>query len=229
MKDVPVKGLHHVEFRDEKGEATRATLELKFTRIIVQPPIGKQKRYRPLHLTVLHATERNAPKGRKSIEWKLITDLPVRNRQEAIEKIDWYAMRWKIEVFHKVLKSGCRAEDSKLRTADRLANLMALFCIVSWRVLWLTMMARAAPDDKPSVAFTNSETGLLDKLVADAGNRQCRPGTLAFYVTKLARLGGYLARASDPPPGIVVMWRGLARLTDIELGAEIGASKFVGD
>jgi len=199
MEDVHVKGLHHIELRDEKGEVTRIALELKFKRISVQPPIGKQKRYPPLRLTVLHATERNSPKGRKPIEWKLITDLPVRTRQEAIGKIDWYAMRWKIEVFHKVLKSGCRAEDSKLRTADRLANLMAVFCILSWRVLWLTMIARAAPDEAPNIALTGTEIGILDDLVADAGNRQCRKGTLAFYITKLARLGGYLARVSDPP------------------------------
>ena len=63
MEDVRVKGLHHVEFRDEKGDVNRVALELKFKRIIVQPPIGKQKRYPPLRLTVLHATERNSPKG----------------------------------------------------------------------------------------------------------------------------------------------------------------------
>jgi hypothetical protein len=106
---------------------------------------------------------------------------------------------------------------------------MALFCILSWRVLWLTMMARAAPEEPPSIALTGVEIGILDDLVADAGNRQCRKGTLAFYIIKLARLGGYLARASDPPPGIIVIWRGLARLTDIELGAEIGAARIVGN
>src|SRR5208282_1236725 len=127
-------------------------------------------------LTVIHASERGAPKGRKPIEWKLITDLPVRGRAEAIEKINWYAMRWKIEMFHKILKSGCRAEDSKLRTAERLANLMAVFCIISWRVLWLTMLARAAPEASPSVALTEPEIALLDQLVSDAGNRRCKPG-----------------------------------------------------
>jgi hypothetical protein len=229
MEEVQVKGLHHVEIRDANGDMTRVALELKFKQIVVQPPIGKKKRYPPLRLSILHATERNPPKGRKPIEWKLITDLAVRTRQEAIEKINWYAMRWKIETFHKILKSGCRAEDSKLRTADRLANLMALFCILSWRVLWLTMMARAAPEEPPSVALTGAEISILDDLVADVGNRHCRKGTLAFYITKLARLGGYLARASDPPPGIVVIWRGLARLTDIGLGAEIGAARIVGN
>ena len=229
MEEVRVRGLHHVEVRDENGDATRMALELKFKRIIVQPPIGKQNRYPPLRLSVLHATERGAPKGRKPIEWKLLADLPVRNRDEAIEKINWYAMRWKIEVFHKILKSGCRAEDSKLRTADRLANLMAVFCILSWRVLWLTMLNRTAPDAPPDIALTQTEIDLLDELVGDAGNRRCSPGTLSLYLTKLARLGGYLARASDPPPGIVVIWRGLARLTDIELGAEIAAARFVGN
>ncbi|MGJ0506232.1 MAG: hypothetical protein ACR652_03680 [Methylocystis sp.] len=76
-------------------------------RMVVQPPIGKQKRYPALDLAVIYATERGAPKGRKPIVWKLITDLPVRGRAEAVEKINWYAMRCKIEMFHKVLKSGC--------------------------------------------------------------------------------------------------------------------------
>jgi len=195
----------------------------------VQPPIGKQKRYPALSLTIIHASERNAPKGRKPPEWKLMTDLPVRTRGEAIEKIDWYAMRWKIEMFHKVLKSGCKAEDSKLRTAERLANLMAVFCLLIWRMLWLTMLNRSAPEVPPETALTSNEICLLDHLVRDTGNRRCRPGTLSFYLTKLARLGGYLGRASDPPPGNVVIWRGLARLTDIELSAEIGATGFVGN
>jgi hypothetical protein len=229
MEEARVKGLHHVELRDENGETTKVALEIRYKRITVLPPIGKQKRYPSLDLSVIHATERGAPKGRKPIEWRLITDLPVRDQAEAIEKIDWYAMRWKIEVFHKILKSGCKAEESKLRTADRLANLMALFCILSWRILWLTMVARTAPDAPPQIAFTETEIDLLDRLVADAGNRKCRPRTLAYYLTKLARLGGYLARASDPPPGNIVVWRGLARLTDIEVGAESERRKNVGN
>lgn len=134
-------GQHIIEVRDDAGEVVKVALEIRFKRIRVLPPIGKQKRYPSLDLTVIHAVEPNAPKGRKRIEWKLLTDLAVANRAEAVEKIKWYALRWKIEVFHKIMKSGCRAEDAKLRTADRLANLVAVFCIISWRVLWLTMLA----------------------------------------------------------------------------------------
>ncbi|BBB96466.1 MULTISPECIES: IS4 family transposase [Bradyrhizobium] len=229
MEETSVKGLHYIDVRNDKGETTKAALEIKFKRIAVLPPIGKQKRYPVLDLTIIHATERGTPKGRKPIEWKLITDLAVRGRSEAIEKINWYAMRWKIEVFHKILKSGCKAEDSKLRTAERLANLMAVFCILSWRVLWLTMLNRIAPDASPKLALTDTEIALLDQLISGASHRRCRPGTLAFYLTKLARLGGYLARAGDPPPGNVVIWRGLSRLTDIELGAEIASAGNVGN
>jgi Transposase DNA-binding len=228
MDEVAVKGLHRVEVRDSNGEPDEAVLEIRYRKIRVLPPIGKQKRYPALTLTVIHAEERGTPKNRKKIDWKLITDLPVQSRKDAIEKLEWYALRWKIEVFHKILKSGCKAEESKLRTAQRLANLISVFCILSWRVFWMTMLNRSAPDVPPDLALTEDEIGLLDHLMKDKGQKPLRRKTLSHYLTKIARLGGYLARANDPPPGNMVMWRGLSRLTDIELGVVIGA-KIVGN
>jgi transposase-like protein len=223
MKEVRCKGLHHVEVQDKKGNQSQAVLELKFRRIRVLPPIGKQKQYPDLTLTVLHAKERGTPRGRAKIDWKLITDLPVDSRSAAIEKLNWYAMRWKIEVFHKILKSGCKAEESRLRTAERLVNLLATFCILSWRIFWLTMINRAAPNASPALAFTALEIRLLDQLLKDNQKRSRPKKSISSYVTRLAKLGGYLARASDPPPGNKVVWRGMARLTDIELGFLLGA------
>lgn len=78
--------------------------------------------------------------------------------------------------------------------------MVAVFCIVSWRVMWLTMMAPAAPDAPPTNALTPPEITILDHLVSNSGNRGAKQNTLRFYLIKLARLGGYLARASDPPP-----------------------------
>jgi hypothetical protein len=224
MEEVAVKGLHRIDVKDNDGEPDEAILEIRYRRIRVQPPIGKQKRYPALTLTVIHAEEREKPKNRKKIDWKLITDLPVQSRKDAIEKLEWYSLRWKIEVFHKVLKSGCRAEEAKLRTAQRLANLIAVYCILSWRVFWMTMLNRSSPDASPALALTDAEIGLLDHLVRDKGQKPLRRRTLSHYLTKIARLGGYLARASDPPPGNTVMWRGLSRLTDIALGATVGAN-----
>lgn len=221
MHEAPSAGTHSIEVRVDTDMVERVTLDIRYKRIHICPPIGKQKRYPALDLTVIHASEVGAPSGRKPILWKLVTDLEVADLDAAVEKIRWYSARWKIEVFHKILKSGCRAEDAKLRTADRLANLVALFCIVSWRVLWMTMMARAAPDADPTIAFTAMEISILDRLVTDRGNRRAKPGTLQLYLIKLSRLGGYLARTSDPPPGNTVVWRGLRRLVDIQIGAEL--------
>jgi hypothetical protein len=222
MSESAVKGLHRIEVRDNNGDPDEAVLEIRYRRIRVLPPIGKQKRYPALTLTVIHAEERGTPKNRKKIDWKLITDLPIQSRKDAIEKLNWYALRWKIEVFHKILKSGCRAEEAKLRTAQRLANLIAVYCILSWRVFWMTMLNRSSPDASPALALTEAEIGLLDHLVRDKDQKPRRRRTLSHYLTKIARLGGYLARASDPPPGNTVMWRGLSRLTDIALGATVG-------
>jgi hypothetical protein len=134
MGDVEVQGLHRIEVKDSNGDSSEAVLEIRYRRLRVLPPIGKQKRYPALTLTVIHAQERGTPKNTKKIDWKLMTDLPVQSRKDAIEKLEWYALRWKIEMFHKILKSGCKAEESKLRAAERLANLISVFCILSWRV-----------------------------------------------------------------------------------------------
>lgn len=221
MAEARVRGLHRVELRGAEGEAIHAVLEIRARRVHVLPPIGKQRRYPALDLTVLHVTERNPPRGRKPIEWKLLTDLPVRSRREALEKIRWYAMRWKIETFHKILKSGCRAEESRLRSAERLANLLALFCIVAWRILWLTLAHRADPEAAPQTALREGEITLLDRLMPGGQGEASESKTLALYVRKLARLGGHLGRSRDPPPGIIVLWRGLSRLADIELGVDL--------
>lgn len=223
MQEVRIQGLHRILVCDEKGEPSEAVLEIKYHRIRVLPPIGKHKEYPELLLTVIHAQERGAPHKREKIDWKLITNLPVRSRLEAIEKLEWYSMRWKIETFHKILKSGCKAEESRLRTAERLARLLAVFCILSWRIFWLTMMNRARPAASPALAFTALEIHLLDQVVKDQETRQAQGKSLSTYLIKLAQLGGYLARAGDSPPGNRVIWRGMSRLTDIELGFALGA------
>jgi hypothetical protein len=143
-----------------------------------------------------------------------VDDLP-----GATEKLDWYAQRFKIETFHKILKSGCRAEQAKLRTAERLTNLLAVLCVVGWRVFWLTMANRATPEAPPDVALTTAEVEVLNRLVG-AMVPPPRP-TVAHYLLAIAKLGGYLARAKDPPPGNMVIWRGLTRLIDIRLGFEL--------
>lgn len=222
MKRQPVRGTHEVEVRDAHGRVSTARVSVRFCRVTVHPSPAKRKQYGPLSLTVIHAVERGRPADREPIRWKLLTDLPVADLAAAVEKLDWYAMRWKIEMFHKVLKSGCRAEQAKLRTVERLTNLLAVLCVVGWRVFWLTMTSRETPDAPPEVAFTPSEIAVLDRVVG--GPLDTAKRTVSHYLVAVAKLCGYLSRASDPPPGNLVVWRGLTRLADILLGAELHAS-----
>ncbi|CAK7261994.1 protein of unknown function (plasmid) [Shinella sp. WSC3-e] len=67
--------------------------------------------------------------------------------------------------FHKILKSGCKAEEARLRTAERLVKLIAVFCILAWRVFWMTMLNRTTPGAKPEMAITAVEMNLLDRLI----------------------------------------------------------------
>jgi hypothetical protein len=230
------RGIHTVELIDPSkggggsasGKTIKVQLEVRFRGLTVRPPVGKQKRYPALSLTVIHARETDPPQDRRDepIEWKLLSDLPVGDLKEATEKLDWYAKRWKIEIFHKVLKSGCRAEDAKLRTAQRLINLLAIYCIVAWRVFWMCMINRTSPGASATLVFTDTEMKLLDHVdpKPSAGPKK----TVSDYLYAVARLGGYLSRAHDAPPGNMVIWRGLIRLVDIHLGYEV-ATGLVGN
>jgi hypothetical protein len=219
MGREPVRGAHEVEVRDDHGRVSTAELDVRFRPLTVHPPIGKQRRYPTLELTAIYADERQPPAGREPIRWRLLTDLPVEDLPRAAEKLNWYAERFKIETFHKVLKSGCQAEQAGLRTAQRLTNLLAVLCVVAWRVFWLTMMSRATPEAPAELALTDEEVEILDRLSGDT-EPPTRP-TVSHYLVAIAKLGGYLARAKDPPPGNMVVWRGLTRLMDIHLGFEL--------
>jgi len=227
MAREPVRGVHEVALENASGEVSVAKLDLRFCRMPVHPPIGKQKRYPTLSLTVLHARERKRPKDRERIEWKLLTDLDIDDVEGAVEKLNWYAQRWKIETFHKILKSGCNAEKTKLRTAERLTKLLAINCILGWRVFWLTMLQRNTPEMSATIALTEAEIAIVRKLDNKQEGWSNIP-TVAQCLATIAKLGGYLARSGDPPPGTLVMWRGLSRLTDVHLGFEL-ASRVVGN
>ena len=112
LDEVPVQGRHAIPIRDRHGRLVETMVEVFYRSLRILPPIGKQKRYPALTLTVLHAREPDEPADRPRIDWKLVTDLPVTSNRLAVEKLRWYALRWKIELFHKILKSGCRAEEA---------------------------------------------------------------------------------------------------------------------
>jgi hypothetical protein len=120
LATVPWSGRHRVAVGGDTDET--ACLQVEFAALMTLPPVGKQKRYGPQLLTYIHALEMDRQAGRQPIDWKLVTNLPVTDLVGAIEKLGWYALRWKAEIFHKVMKSGCRAEEIRLQTAERLVK-----------------------------------------------------------------------------------------------------------
>lgn len=157
MAEVQSSGTHEVRFRDAQGKDHRAVLSVRHATMTVRPPIGKQRKYRHQDLQIIHAEEFDPPVDRAPVIWKLITNLPVATHADAVHKLEWHALRWKIETFFRTLKTGCRIEELLLATADRLANCIALCCVVAWRVSWLTMLSREASDASSAAVFTEAE------------------------------------------------------------------------
>ena len=104
----------------------------------------------------------------------LITNLPVANHADAVHKLGWYALHWKIETFFRTLKTGYRIEELRLATADRLANCIALCCVVAWRVTWLTMLSRETSAADPAAVFTDDERHLLDHATTNRKRQSAR-------------------------------------------------------
>ncbi len=109
-----------------------------------------------------------------------------------------------------------------------MAKFLALVAVVSWRIFFVTMSARAKPDAPPDTVLTPAEINALDRIDGTRSRPRLQRRALADYLLQIAMLGGYLARKRDPPPGNMVVWRGLTRLHDIIVGITIGASRRYG-
>lgn len=209
---------HRIEFIDGDGKDIAANLELKVRQVKLHPPIGKQDTYPDLNVTIVSAVEKDPPKNRDRIKWTFITNLPVTSKSQAVTVLDWYKQRWKIELYFKILKSGFKAEESRLRSADRLSKLISIFCILAWRIQWITMLNRDDNQTAPKIAFDRTERKILASYFR---KKHPTPQSLQDYIILLARLGGYLGRASDPPPGITIIWRGIQKLCKLRVGFEL--------
>ena len=211
--DIPSNG---------KRGARTAIVEIRIAEVTIMPPRkhpkAKSLASEPITLNVVSAIESAPPAGSEAISWVLLTNLPVRDFEEAVEKIDWYAQRWGIETWHKVLKSGCKVEDCLLETADRLKRFLTLSSIIAFRLMHLTYLARVSPDTPSTEVFSEEEIETLYIRLKKAKPSVENPITLRQAVQMIGSLGGHLGRAADGDAGITVIWRGLMRLyEDVEM------------
>jgi len=217
MADFKQTYCHKIKYLDKTGQEINANLEVKSKEVELHPPIGKQSKYEDLKVNIVSAVEKTAPKGCDRIRWTFITNLPVKNKKDIIKVLEWYKKRWSIETFFKVIKSGFKAEESKLSSGEGLARLLAIDCILAWRFYWLTMLNRQAIHTDPSIAFDEVER----KILQTSFKSKCSPKSLTDFLLLLTKMGGYLARKNDPPPGNIVVWRGLRKLKEIQIGFEM--------
>jgi hypothetical protein len=219
LSDAPVLGSLAVEVPGNGSRKARtASIEVRVAQVTIQPPQRRGAHAKasgsdePVTVTLVGATEQSAPEGGESISWVLLTNLPVRDFESATEKVRWYARRWGIEVWHRVLKSGCKVEDCMLEEAERLKRYLTLFSIIGVRLMHVTYLARVQPDVPATEVFSTEEVNALHIRMTKALPPASPAPTLRQMVRMLGKLGGHLGRKCDGEPGVTVLWRGWTSL-----------------
>lgn len=197
-----------------KRKKRTATLNIYSKKVCIALPDKhwKGKDYKPIEVTAILCTELKPPKGSQAIEWLLITDLNVTSFNEACEKIQWYTCRWEIEIFFKILKSGCMIE--KLQLTDKNFSVcLNFYLIIAWRVLYVVIMGRYCPDISCECVFSKEEWQTTFVVLYRKKPPKVPP-TLNEMTRMVASLGGYLNRKSDPEPGVKTMWIGFRNMQE---------------
>lgn len=229
MASQPETGSYAIEISEVKQTkhckgrtARKAELGIKFGAFIMNPPRNNPKHKTEvlpdLQLYAIHALEKDPPEGEEPVEWMLLTNQPMATLDEACERVRWYRLRWRIEMYFKVLKSGFRVEACRLGTADRLIRYLTVMGIVAWRLFMITLLARTNPSLPCSQFLSEQEWTVLAIKSSRSRTPPVVSPTLAEALIWIAKLGGYLARKSDGPPGTLALWRGWKRLIDLTEG-----------
>ncbi len=199
-----------------KGKPKRqALVTVRFAPVSLKAPQHLRKTMGAMPLYAVLVQEEAPPPDSTPLCWLLLTTVPVHSFAEAVERIRWYGLRWQIEVYHKVLKSGCGVEKAQLAHVERLLPYLALLSIIAWRLFWMTLLARHAPEAPCTLVLAAHEWRALYAFHHKTQQVPVRPPTVGQVVLWIARLGGFLARKNDGPPGVTVLWRGWQRLSDI--------------
>lgn len=234
MKNRPEAGTLTIQIPERKATggvkakpARTALLTIKSGAFTLRPPQNHIQHDRPplinLPMSAVYAYEAAPPAGEELVAWMLLTNLPVTTFEQACEKVAWYCLRWRIEMYFKILKSGFNVEACRLATADRLTRYLTVMSIVAWRLFMLTLLARTAPDTPCTSILSDPEWKVLFHRVNKGQPLPLQTPSVRDVVIWIARLGGFLARKNDGMPGTLALWRGWKRLIDMIDGWRIAA------
>jgi hypothetical protein len=214
VAEAPVVGTIEFDIPATKTRKARKVIqEVRASSFKLEPTKRIGSKLPVVIINVVLAKEINTPPGEKPTEWFLLTSLPIDTPEKAIQVITWYLCRWQIEIFFKILKSGCAVEELQLQTIDRLKPSLAMYMIIGWRILAMTMLGRSCPD-LPCTAVFDKEEWRAVYVVIYRSPPPLVPPTLNEMIRMIASLGGFLNRKKDAYPGVKTIWTGLQRVKD---------------
>jgi Transposase DNA-binding/Transposase DDE domain/Transposase Tn5 dimerisation domain len=223
-REIPPSCCYELALRARPGQTARtARVEVSYTRVtmlVPRQPADSLKSLAPEPIAgwVVQVREIDPPEGVEPVDWVLFTSLAVETVEEALQVVAYYKARWGIEEFHKALKTGCNIERRQLKTAARLAPLVALLSVQAVRLIQLKAVARAEPNRPTEELVPQRYVQMLERC------RKLAPGALGrvrdFFRT-LAKLGGFLGRKGDGEPGWLTIWRGWEKLYGMVRGADL--------
>lgn len=199
--------------RKQGRDSRIARLTIRAAKVWLRGPLRRGKRLADICVNAILAKEEHPPEGEEPIEWLLLTNLPIETFADVTTVLDYYCCRWEIEIYFRVLKSGCKIEDLQLERQDRFEVCLALYLIVAWRVLYVLMLGRKCPTIGCDAVLSEAEWKSV-WVIVKAEEAPAQPPPLGDMVIMIAELGGYLNRKHDGPPGPQTMWIGLQRVRD---------------
>ena len=198
------------------------TQTLKAARLTFKKRDTSKKKSSPkVKMNAVMAIEENPPEGQEALVWVFLTTLPIDTFEQVALIIRYYLARWEIEIFFKVLKSGCKVEDRRFKECESLLSLIAVFLIIAWRIMYVLKLGRESPEISCDVIFSEAEWKSVDKITHKKSELALAPPNLGKCSRMIAMLGGYLNRKNDPPPGPLLMWKGMLRMNDFALAWEV--------
>jgi hypothetical protein len=217
------KSLGEIEFDLPHGrgrKSRRVVQKLYQKRVTLKGVRRTGGKLQDIEVTVILAREENPPSGEKAVEWFLLTNDKVETFKKVAERISWYLCRWQIEIFFKVLKSGCKIEKLQLETKERLEVALAFYMIIAWQILYLTTLGRTCPDLPCDVVFETKEWQAA-YIVANRQPPPEAPPNINEMIRMIATFGGFLNRKGDGEPGVKTLWIGLQRTRDFALAIQM--------
>ena len=206
--------------RRQPRESREAKVAVRAARAMLHPPHRPDRTLPAVSVNVVSVREVNPPPGDEPEEWILVTSLPVDTIEQVEQVIQYYCVRWMIEVFFRVLKTGCRIESRPFEEIDELLSCLAVYLIVAWRTLYVCRLGRSCPDINCEVVFEPAEWKSVWKVVRREDPPR-EPPPLGVMVRLDAQLGGFVNRKRSDQPGPQTIWIGLQRMHNFALGWEL--------